>query len=252
MKPATEEFLYILLWTADTLMRPTWCNLNGGFEGWAWRRGLGRRIAELEKQQLVERPPLELAHAVVRLTNAGRLAALGGRDPEQQWNRQWDGRWRMVLFDLPEHELSLRMRLWRNLRRHAFGFLQNSVWITPDPVDRKRVGDAAKLPDVEVIIVIEGQPCCGESNRDIVRGAWDFDEINAAYQHCLAILKAMPARGSPTSQIRRWASLERMAWKRAVSLDPFLPAPLLPDGYLGRRVWECRKTALAHRVETLG
>src|SRR6266513_1066496 len=36
-----------------------------------------------------------------RLTAQGRLHALGGRDPQEQWARPWDGRWRLVLFDVP-------------------------------------------------------------------------------------------------------------------------------------------------------
>ena len=29
------------------------------------------------------------------------MHALGGRDPQEQWARPWDGRWRLVLFDVP-------------------------------------------------------------------------------------------------------------------------------------------------------
>ncbi len=32
MRPSTEEFLYFLLWNADSLMRPTWRNLTDPFE----------------------------------------------------------------------------------------------------------------------------------------------------------------------------------------------------------------------------
>ena len=44
MKPQTEELLYYLLWSADTLMRPTWRRLEEPFEAWAWRNGLIRRL----------------------------------------------------------------------------------------------------------------------------------------------------------------------------------------------------------------
>jgi phenylacetic acid degradation operon negative regulatory protein len=59
---------------------------------------------------------------------------VAGRDPEQCWERQWDGQWRIVLFDVPLQKNTQRRRLWRYLRDKGFGYLQNSVWVTPDPL----------------------------------------------------------------------------------------------------------------------
>jgi hypothetical protein len=55
MKPKTEEFLYLMLWSADQLARPTFRNLTYSFETWAYRNGLFRELARLEKRQLLER-----------------------------------------------------------------------------------------------------------------------------------------------------------------------------------------------------
>ncbi len=35
MQPKTEEFLNLLLWSADTLARPTFRNLTDSYESWA-------------------------------------------------------------------------------------------------------------------------------------------------------------------------------------------------------------------------
>ena len=55
MKPKTEEFLNLLLWSADLLARPTFRNLTDSYESWAYRNGLLRQVATLERQQLLER-----------------------------------------------------------------------------------------------------------------------------------------------------------------------------------------------------
>ena len=55
MQPKTEEFLNLLLWSADLLARPTFRNLTDSYEGWAYRNGLMRQVAILEKQRLLER-----------------------------------------------------------------------------------------------------------------------------------------------------------------------------------------------------
>jgi hypothetical protein len=131
MQPKTEELLSLLLWSADALMRPTFRNLTDSYESWAYRNGLMRQVAVLEKQQLVERSPGALDDRVYRLTDQGRLHALGGRDPAAQWSRAWDERWRLVLFDIPTAQNTHRARLRRYLRNKGFGYLQNSVWTHP-------------------------------------------------------------------------------------------------------------------------
>lgn len=238
--PRTEELLYHLLSTADMLMRPTWCNLNESFESWAWRNGLGRRLAELQKLKLIERQSSPDLSRIVRLTDAGMQLALGGRNPFAQWNRPWDGQWRLAVFDLPADRAELRQRLLRLLRRHHFGCLQGSVWVTPDPANEVR-GILREIDaSPEAFLVIEGRPAAGESDDEIVRAAWDFDLINRRYEQYLAYIEKSPAGGRPPSWWRR----ENSMWKSAVNADPLLPSMLLPRGYLGRDMLQARKQLL--------
>src|SRR5439155_23765321 len=102
MQTKTEELLYLLLWTCDMLARPTFRNLTGSSEGWAYGHGLRRQLAELERRKLLESPASVRDRSrhlerVLRLSEAGRVHALGGRDPEARWARPWDGCWRLVL-----------------------------------------------------------------------------------------------------------------------------------------------------------
>lgn len=248
MNSRTEEFLYFMMFTAEAFMAPTWRNLSGGsFEGWAWRNGLGPRIAELQRLKLLETVPEYLSQRLLRLTNEGHRLALGGRDPEVQWNRQWDGRWRMVLFDIPVSQPAIRRRFWKVLKRDHFGFLQNSVWISPDPIDPSALAGAAKVKDVESLIVIDGRPAAGEPDGVLVRAAWDFREINAAYLECAAYLDTSP---QPRA-VRDWAMEERRLWARAMYLDPLLPRCLWPAGYLGPKIWAKRNERIGRAAVEL-
>ena len=139
MKPKTEELLYLLLWSCDRLARPTFRNLTDSFEAWAYRNGFLRQLAELERQRFLEAQAGRGAGGVaterlLRLTEAGRLHVLGGRDPESHWRRAWDGYWRLVLYDLPVAQSTARDRLRNYLRQRGLGRLQKSVWISPDPL----------------------------------------------------------------------------------------------------------------------
>src|SRR5436190_9359606 len=40
MQPKTEQFLNLLLWSAEMVMRPTFRNVTESYEGWAYRKGL--------------------------------------------------------------------------------------------------------------------------------------------------------------------------------------------------------------------
>ena len=249
MKPRTEELLYLLLWSVDQLARPTFRNLTDSFEGWAYRNGFLRQLQELERRQLLERQSGGGAEAIYRLSEGGRLVALGGRDPAAEWARRWDGRWRLVLFDLPEAKASARKKLRRFLHECGFGYLQNSAWISPHPLSQITRDLSVHAKDVESVITLEARPAAGETDADIVAGAWDFSRINGLYEQCRRVLSQLPwspVKARPSAeQLHRWAQLERGAWQEAVAADPLLPNPLLPAGYPGKTVWQARIRALA-------
>jgi phenylacetic acid degradation operon negative regulatory protein len=248
MNAKTEEFLYLLLWGAETLVRPTFRNLNESYEGWAYRTGLLRQLARLEQRKLIERKPGKIVEHIYRLTETGRLTALGGRDPLALWNRSWDGQWRVVVFDLPERENASRVRLRRFLKDRGFGYLQNSLWITPDPLDKTVRKLATSGQDVESFLTLEARPCSGESDRAIVAGAWDFDQINQRYEECLSVLKKYPTSSQTvakdTAKLQHWARREWVLWRAAIQGDPLLPSVLLPAGYRGKETWRVRNSVL--------
>ena len=229
-------------------MRPTFRNLNESYEGWAYRNGLLKQTVRLERRNLIERKSDSRNDRLYRLSAQGRVQALGGRDPEERWGRRWDGRWRMVIFDVPTGRNAQRERLRRYLRQQGFGYLQDSVWITPDSIEQERRVLVGGKIDVESLILMEARPCAGESDAEIVCGAWDFERINRRYAIHLRVLGERPGRDRTDEEggksLLRWAKNEHQAWLRAVSNDPLLPARILPANYLGRRAWRRRMQVL--------
>ena len=207
-----------------------------------------RQIDELERQSFIEAHGSSMDSRMHRLTDAGRWQALGGKDPLKQWERQWDGLWRLVIFDVPVEQNRLRDKFRLYLRKRGFGFLQNSVWTTPDPVEEEREFILKGHANVKQLMVLESSPCGGESDQDIVAAAWDFDQIEHNYIQYSSVLKRRP-RGTLSDEkiahgFRSWAREERMAWQEVLAQDPFLPSALLPDGYIGKEIWR-------QRIETL-
>jgi len=248
MKAKTELLLYRLLWLVDKPMRPTFRNIEDSFEGWAYRNGLLAQIDRLEAQGLVEsiRDPGS-GDRLHRLTEAGRIAASGGRDPEAAWAAKWDGLWRLFLFDIPERERSKRRKLTRALSAAGCGCLQGSVWITPAATPALEKLLSEEDVDCSQILMLHAESKGQRVDERMVAGAWDFEGINEGYRELLAVLDRFPSlpRPCPRPAFEEWTAAERTAWTAALAPDPLLPGELLPKDYLGRRTWNRRKQILA-------
>jgi DNA-binding transcriptional regulator PaaX len=256
MKARTEELLYLLLWSCDSLLRPSYQNVGESFEGWAYRKGYLRQLAELEQRKFLESQGKatftpNVLERVIRLTESGRMHALGGRDPLLRWARPWDGYWWFVLFDVPVTQNTQRKQLRDLLQRSGFGHLQKSVWIGVDPVQplKSWLFPGSKRAHLRSLVVFKGRPAGGETDREIVRAAWDFDEINELYRDHLAVLKRRPTAridsDAAAGLMKCWGAEERQAWSAVVAADPLLPDVLLPPGYLGKKAWQARVKTLA-------
>lgn len=251
MKPASraEDLLAVLLRIADILARPSPYNILRGFEAWDYENSLRPHLKQLERARLLERHGSGRGRTF-RVTERGRLAALGGVNPVQRWERDWDGRWRLFLFDLPSRNRALRVRLWRWLRNSRYGYLQNSVWISPDPISDETLPLRLLKLTPESFLVIEGRPAglSTDPQAAIVNGAWDFALINRRYQKVLDLAgRGMELAGGDApkpSAFREWLSQDREAWVSALAEDPLLPEVLLPSGYLGRKAWKQRQVAI--------
>jgi DNA-binding transcriptional regulator PaaX len=143
--------------------------------------------------------------------------------------------------------------LRRVLQLRGFGYLQRSVWVTPGPVEEMRALLATGPVNVKNLILMAARPCAGESDADIVAGAWDFCQINRTYAKHREILARRPCRSIRTQTearaFQRWLYRERVAWAEAMARDPLLPEVLLPSAYMGRKAWDHRKAVMAKAAD---
>ncbi|MDO8443801.1 MAG: CRISPR-associated endonuclease Cas2 [Candidatus Azambacteria bacterium] len=74
---------------------------------------------------------------VVRITDGGRKYLKTFDIDNMALNRpeRWDGKWRLVIFDVPEKHKNAREALRRKLKDLCFFRLQDSAWVTPHPCD---------------------------------------------------------------------------------------------------------------------
>ncbi len=77
------------------------------------------------------------AQDYLRITAEGRkkLASLELSSGTLPLPAQWDGRWRMIILDLPEDRKSEREALRYLLKKAGFACVKNTVWVSPYPFE---------------------------------------------------------------------------------------------------------------------
>ncbi len=248
----SSDVLTALLYGLDLAMRPTLTNLTGFNDAWIADYGLRQRdFGRLAKEGLIDGKDATGTHWIGALTKKGRLQALGGRDPDERWRRTWDGRWRMLLFDIAQTEGGYRRKLLRWLHANHFGALQQSVWIFPDTCEELTELITDQSESANAVTIVESTACIGGGDADLVSAAWDFDTINDGYR---TYLEFLALRRTPPKNRREgfaWANEERERWETAARRDPMLPNALLPSGYLGGKAWARRQQTIARTRRSL-
>jgi len=117
------------------------------------KSNLTASILNLSKQGYVEKSINE-GKVIVKLTDAGREWVLLHKDYD---GKDWDGVWRLVIFDIPEQNNKVRVTLRRRLKEWGFVQWQKSVWAGKKPLTahlRKLVKD---LGVEDWVLIIESR-----------------------------------------------------------------------------------------------
>lgn len=91
----------------------------------------------LKKRGFVEYIKDEEGIITVKITNNGKkyLRKFDIDNMTITKPNKWDGKWRLVIFDVPEKYKKAREALRRKLKDLDFLRLQDSIWVTPYPCD---------------------------------------------------------------------------------------------------------------------
>ena len=179
------------------------------------------------------------------------VAALRAERARQRL-QTWDGRWRMVIYTVPESRRAARERARRTLTRRGFGMLAPSTWISPQEAALDEVrAELATEPAVR-LDVLRAQMADAEipaTDLELAHRCWDLDALAADYRQLLATMRAH--LGGPRPQgaaALRTHLLTLHAVRDAVGRDPALPPELVPADWPGHEVeqtWAALRDELA-------
>jgi phenylacetic acid degradation operon negative regulatory protein len=198
-----------------------------GVEEKAIRQALARTAADgwIEPERSGRRTRWRLTPEGNRLLTDGteRIFAFASSQ------RSWDGSWLLVLARVPERDRSARHVLRTRLGWAGLGSPAPGVWVTTHTERRAEVEGVlqqAGVADAQIFVAEHR----GGKLPDLVGQSWDLPAIEQEYEEFLAEF-ASAATSDPLVRLTELVH----AWRRFPSVDPGLPAQLLPARWSGAR-----------------
>lgn len=113
------------------------------------KSSLSQALKRLREGGLIEQVKLK-NDVLIKLTEAGK-DLISDKFEEKDWDRKW----RIVVFDIPEEKRIIRNLFRRNLKKWGFKHLQKSVWISKRNVFDKLESYIKDLGIEKWVIVME-------------------------------------------------------------------------------------------------
>ena len=96
------------------------------------KSGLSKALSRLKNQGLIEEVKTS-DDLLIKLTFPGKKYL----QENFEGKFKWDGKYRVVLFDIPEQKRVVRNLFRRNLKKWGFTIMQKSVWVSKRDVYKK-------------------------------------------------------------------------------------------------------------------
>jgi phenylacetic acid degradation operon negative regulatory protein len=155
--------------------------------------------------------------------------------------QEWDGRWRIFMYSIPEEIRSIRDELRKELVWSGFGTLSTSTWISPNNLE-KQVQSLIKKYDIKEYVdffIAEYQG--PNENQRLVEKSWDLKEINERYQEFIThysqqyMIDKNKIKKGDMSVAECFVERTKLVheYRKFLFVDPGLPEELLPEKWLG-------------------
>ncbi|WP_403022107.1 PaaX family transcriptional regulator C-terminal domain-containing protein [Salinibacterium sp. GXW1014] len=175
-------------------------------------------------------------------------------------DREWDGRWTIVVFSIPEEDKGLRPRFRRELERLRFAPLTDAVWLQPNDCGREIASAGAEVGVGLAVVRAEFQHT--EYSRLSPVDAFDLPAVRARYEEYLDEFGPWVERMRAGQIAPNHALVLRTnvlaSWSEIARTDPDLPAELLPEDWPRTRtrelffeLWEGLGQIALHRLREI-
>lgn len=207
------------------------------------RQSLTNAACRLLRTEQVEKV-IERGKVRIKITPKGLKVLAKSLDLEKFSRRNWDKKWRLVVFDVREKSRIQRNLLRRKLKSLGLGMLQKSVWLCPLPIEDELNEFFSTLRIRGEVLVCRAEILVGDQ-REIANRVWNLNKIKKRYLK-LIDWWGLKKKGK-TEKNKVDAYQFQQSYFSILSDDPFLPRELLAKDWPTDRV----KTSYLSQVAPL-
>ncbi|MFD6209306.1 MULTISPECIES: phenylacetic acid degradation operon negative regulatory protein PaaX [unclassified Peribacillus] len=153
----------------------------------------------------------------------------------------WDGKWRILMYTIPEDKRQLRDDLRKELLWSGFGSFSNGCWISPNDLEKQIKLLIEKYDINEYVDFFISEYKGPKQNQSLVEKSWHLEEIENKYEEFIEkyskqfiVHQSIISRGEMSDAdcfVERTNLVHE--YRKFLFIDPGLPKELLPSKWNG-------------------
>ena len=142
---------------------------------------------------------------------------------------KWDGKWRVLSYEIPEKKRDLRDRLRREVAGWGLGPWHRSFWLTPHPIIKELQDLVSGKEEEKYIQAFEADHVFGERNI-LIEKVWGKEELDKKYRNMFKKWHIILSEDQEKTEKLKKVVLEYIQLLRE---DPGLPSELVGENWIG-------------------
>ncbi len=158
------------------------------------------------------------------------LAGILGNIPEKAGD--WDKKWRIIVFDVPETKRTIRQMFRLKLLAYGARMLQSSVWITPDKSVMEKFAALVNEHGFASSVYCFEATTWGNNPIDVAK-LWELDKLSKEYKELFDRIDKTHSKLKKDPQASFTAKCLIVSLALLMQHDPNLPQDLMPSNWIG-------------------
>lgn len=150
---------------------------------------------------------------------------------------KWDGKWRVISYEIPEKKREIRDRLRREMQGWGLGPWHRSFWLTPHPIIETLKDLISQKEEEKYIQAFEADHIFGE-REILIEKVWAKTNLDKAYRELFK--KWHDILSGKDEKIDKFQKVV-LEYISLLKIDPGLPKELLGENWIGFESWNIFK-----------
>lgn len=150
---------------------------------------------------------------------------------------KWDGKWRIISYEIPEAKREIRDRLRREMQGWGLGPWHRSFWLTPHPVIEKLKELVSQKEEEKYIQAFEADYVFGD-REVLIEKVWEKSNLDKKYRELFRRWHDVLS-----SDQEKLLKFKKIVFDYVLLLreDPGLPKELIGENWIGFEGWNIFK-----------